>query len=265
MRVPFPVRALPSLTFRAWLTPPPLAESTSVRDRETLAGLSPVYFGGLAGHEIGRGPLALALHGWGGRSAQMVPIARRLADEGHRVVVPRLPGHAGGHPTDIKVAASAVRALVEDVGWPRLVVAHSFASMVLRLAFTQETPGRVALIAPALDVNDALAVFGDRLRLMPWARRGLRARLEAWDRSLWPTVSQSPPTQLPGAELLIIHDPEDRETPFGRSAELAAIRPGTSIVAMKSAGHTRILSEPATLEALADFAAEKLVSRDSAA
>lgn len=265
MKIPLPIRTVPSLTFRAWLTPPPLGHQTVERDRGSTADLTPVYFGGVPGYETGTGPVALALHGWGGRAAQMAPIARRLADEGYRAVIPQTPGHAGGPSTDIKQAASAVRAIVEDVGWPEIVVAHSFASMVLRLAFPEEAPERVALIAPALDVHDALEVFGDRLRLMPWARRGLRKRLEAWDPGLWPTVSQSSPAQLPGANVLIVHDPDDPETPFARSAELAAIRPGTSIVALEGAGHSRILSHPETLNRLAGFTDETSVSRDSAA
>lgn len=265
MKIPFPVRAIPTLTFRAWLTPPPLGASTQARDRAEVADLSPCYFGGVPGYETGAGAVALAVHGWGGRAAQMAPLARRLAHEGYRVVVPKLPGHAGGRPTDIKQAAAAIRAVIDDVGPPELVVAHSFAGMVLRLAFPESAPPHVALIAPALDVNDALEVFGDRLRLLPWARRGLRSKLQAWDPALWPTVSQSSPTQLPGADVLILHDPDDRETPFVRSAELAAIRPDTSIVAREGAGHSRILSHPETLDHLADFVAERSASRDSAA
>jgi hypothetical protein len=158
-----------------------------------------------------------------------------------------------------------VQALVDDLGTPELVVAHSFASMVLRLVFPDDAPGRVVLVAPALDVNDALGVFGDRLGLLPWARRGLRSRLETWDHSLWPVLSSLLPEQLPGADVLIVHDPSDEETPFTRSAELAAIRPSTSIVPIEGAGHTRILSDPHALEVIADFVTRRPVSRSSAA
>jgi len=263
--IPLSVRAIPSLTFRAWLTPPPIAPTTLERDRDAMVDFIPVYYGGIPGHEIGSGRVALALHGWGGRSAQMAPSARRLAAEGHRVIIPRLPGHAGGAPTDIKKVAAAVDAVVEDVGTPSLLVAHSFASMVLRLAFYDEAPRRVALIAPALDVRDALDVFADRLGLLPWARSGLRSRLQNWDPDLWPTLSQSPAHQLGDAEVLIMHDPDDRDTPFARSAELAAIRPATTIAAIEGGGHSRILSEPAVLDRLVAFATGSEVSEESAA
>lgn len=195
----------------------------------------------------------------------MAPVARRLAENGFRVVIPTLPGHAGGVKTDITKTAQAVVDLTEDVGKPEVIVAHSFAGMALRLAFTDGAPGRVALVAPALDVDDALDVFGERLRLFPWARLGLRKRLQTWDSSLWPTLSSVQPEQLPGADILIVHDPHDPETPFVRSAELAAIRPATSIVPLDGPGHSRILSDPRMLDIVADFAADEPFSGDSAA
>jgi len=265
VKVPFPVRVLPSLTFRAWLTPPPLGSGTASRDRASVADLAPVFFGGVSGYEIGSGPVALAVHGWGGRAAQMAAVARRLADAGFRVVVPDLPGRAGGPQTDIKQVAAAVQDVIEDVGAPEVVVGHSFASMALRLVFGETAPDHVVLMAPALDVNDALEVFGNRLRLLPWARTGLRRRLETWDPVLWPTLSHLHPTQFPGAEVLILHDPGDGETPFARSAELAAIRPGTSIIAVDGAGHSRILSNTVALDQIVSHVTVRAVGRESAA
>ena len=265
MKAPLAVRAHSGSAFRAWLTPPPLPARVQVRDIERLADFEPCYFGGIPGHEIGEGPLIVAVHGWGGRPAQMAPLARMLADEGYRVLVPRLPGHAGGRPTDIKQAAEALRSLIADVGRPELVVAHSFASMVLRLAFDPEIPHDVVLVAPALDVDDSLQVFGDRLGLFPWVRRGLRRRLEGWDPSLWPTFSSLLPEQMPGARVLIVHDPEDDETSFARSAELAAIRPATTIVSLPGTGHNRILASSQTIDAATGFIERHTIEDHTAA
>ena len=247
MRVPLAVRMLPAATFRAWLSPPPRPARSLQRDQEATAGLASFLAGDVAGFEVGSGPLVLALHGWGGRPAQMVAPARALAAEGYRVVIPELPGHAGGEPTDIKRVSAAVRALVAEIGRPEIVVAHSFAAMVLRLAFASEPPPFAVLIAPALAVEDALEVFGDRLALFPWARRGLRSRLERWDPILWPTIAAMDPEQLPGTEIIILHDPDDDETSFARSADLAAVRPGTKLVVTTGVGHSRILSDPSAL------------------
>lgn len=249
MRIPFPVRAVPTITFRAWLTPPPISKRALERDRAATAGLTPFLTGDTTGFEVGSGPLALALHGWGGRPAQMAPVAERLAGSGYRVIIPELPGHAGGAATDIKQAAAAVRSVIRDE-IPAVVVVHSFGAMVGRLVFDKESPKRMVLFAPALTVADALRVFGDRARLFPWARRGLRRRLERWDPALWPTIAELAPGQFPGSGLLIVHDPDDEEAPFGRSAELAAIRPATTLHVARGVGHAKVLSDPEVLEAM---------------
>ncbi|HEX6220379.1 MAG TPA: alpha/beta fold hydrolase [Acidimicrobiia bacterium] len=253
MKVPLPVRTVPALTFRAWLTPPPIGSRTLARDEAATARLEPFRVGDIAGFELGSGPLVLALHGWGGRPAQMTALAHALADAGFRAVVPQLPGQAGGEMTDIKQAAAALRRLIDHVGEPVGVIGHSFASMVMRLAFPDSAPESVVLLAPALDVNHALDVFGDKLRLFPWARRGVRKRLEGWDRSLWPVVSSLYPEQMPGAEILIVHDPEDEETSFSLAAELADVRPGTELIPAPDAGHNGILVDDFALDRVIRF------------
>lgn len=269
MKVPLAVRALSGFAFEAWLTPPPPGRRAKTHDQRVLADVTRSYFGGLPCFEIGSGPVAVVLHGWGGRPAQMAPVARRLAEDGFRTVIPTLPGRAGGEQTDIKKVARALLDLIEDIGEPDVIVAHSFSAMALRLVFPETAPVRVVLVAPALDVNDALEVFGETLRLFPWVRSGLRHRVESWDRSLWATLSHVQPGQLPGADILVVHDPNDHETPFVRSAQLAALRPATSIVPIDGTGHSGILSDPCTLDIVADFLAqqplEPTLSSDSAA
>jgi pimeloyl-ACP methyl ester carboxylesterase len=189
----------------------------------------------------------------------MAALSLALAETGPRVMIPELPGHAGGEPTDIKQAAAAVSRLIDGAGRPTAVVGHSFASMVMRLAFAETAPPSIVLVAPALDVNDALDVFGDRLGLFPWARSGLRRRLEAWDRTVWPVVSSLHPEQMPGAEILVLHDPEDPEASFSRGIELARVRSGTEVVAVPDAGHNGILSDRLAIDRIVRFLARESV------
>ncbi|MGH8944757.1 MAG: alpha/beta hydrolase [Acidimicrobiia bacterium] len=253
MGIPLPVRMVPSLALRAWFTPPPLGSRARQRDVDAIRGFSLFGVDGHTGFEVGAGPLVLAFHGWGGRAAQMAPIARHLAAAGFRVVALNHPGGAGKSPTDIKKVAKAWDSLIETTGPPHAVIAHSFAAMVMRLVFTDEAPPAVVLIAPSLRVSDALEVFSDRARLFSWARRGLRAGLETWDPDLWPVVSQLGPEQLPGSDLLILHDPDDEDTPFEASAILAALRPNTDLVPNRGSGHAGILTDPTTLDLVSDF------------
>src|SRR5690606_32076328 len=147
-KIPFPVRVYPGLTWRAWLTPPPIGSRTLEKDREATADLTPLD--GYEGFEAGSGPLVLALHGWGGRAAQMAPVARRLAAEGYRVVAPELPSRAGAPITDIKKVAAVVTGMIDRLGFPEVVIAHSFAAVVMRVVFVDRGPRLAVIFGPAL-------------------------------------------------------------------------------------------------------------------
>lgn len=263
MKPPPALRFLPRVAYRVWFTPPPLAAKAAARDQEAVEGLTPItvplpHGGTLDGYQTGEGPLVLALHGWGGRSAQMSRIARRLADDGMRVVAVNLPGRAGGPPVDIKEVAAAIGGVVEAVGTPSAVVAHSFAGLAMRLLDWEPVPPVVVMVAPVVKVSDALAVYSDRTRLLPWTRAGLYRRLRDWDPKLYELIDQVYPDQFPGADLLILHDPADPDALFASSAELAVLRPSTKLVPMPCAGHNRILRHPDALEQMARFLAERV-------
>lgn len=270
MKIPFPVRALPKFALQAWFTPPPLGRRAARADLEAVEGLQPVSIpdssgSDLVGFEVGSGPLVLAIHGWGGRAAQMAPMARRIAEDGFRVVAVDLPGHAGGEVTDIKATAGAIQRMVEVIGPPQAVVGHSFAGATLRLAFPDAAPTRVVMLAPMIRVSDAFDVFARRARLLPWTRRGLWKGLVRWDPVAFPKLDDLSPDQLPGAEVLILHDPEDADTSFLTAARLAAHRPGTIFVPLAGVGHAGILTDPLATDLVVDFVGTRLESRDSVA
>ena len=50
--------------------------------------------------------------------------------------------------------------------------------------------------------------------------------------------------------MTIFHDPDDTDASFARSAELAAIRPDTTLEVVTGVGHNRILSDPSVIESI---------------
>lgn len=254
MTVPWPVRVLPALAYRAWFTPPP-ARSPG---RDPDPGFEPISVvgpeGEVSGYSVGEGPLVLAIHGWGGRASQMASIARGLAAAGYRVVAADIPGHAGGPPTDPKGPALAVRRLVESFGEPVVVVAHSFGNPVTRLAFSGGAPPPVVvLLAPLIVVTDGLGIFTERLGLAPWVRWALERRLRRWDPEVWQLVNSTDDSLYPGAELLIVHDPADHDTPFDASERVAGSRPSTELVVASGLGHAGILHDDTIIDQIAQF------------
>ena len=96
---------------------------------------------------IGSGPVLLLVHGITGSSASWRPVMRPLAEAGHTVVAPDLPGHGGSerHRGDHSLGAHAaiLRDLLQVLNLPRVtVVGHSLGGGVA-MVFSYQFPDRV--------------------------------------------------------------------------------------------------------------------------
>ena len=96
---------------------------------------------------IGSGPVLLLVHGITNSSASWRPVMRLLADAGHTVLAPDLPGHGGSerHRGDHSLGAHAsiLRDLLQVLGLPRVtVIGHSLGGGVA-MVFSYQFPDRV--------------------------------------------------------------------------------------------------------------------------
>ena len=208
------------------------------------------------GFAVGSGDPVILLHGWGGASTDMAPLAVALAGAGYRAVAPDLPGHGADRRSDTDVfrMASAVDAVVGMFGPPRAVVAHSFGSFVTFVAFQHGGAGRVVLVAPALKGEWFVDVFRARLGLGDRAYQRFRRRFVAF---AGPQVMDAMrgKSDVRDAEMLVLHDPADDRTPFGDAAEFASARPGTKLIEVPATGHAGILRSEVTHEETIAFIA----------
>ena len=99
----------------------------------------------------GSGPVLLLVHGITGSSASWRPVMGRLADAGHTVLAPDLPGHGSSerHRGDHSLGAHAsiLRDLLQVLDRPRVtVVGHSLGGGVA-MVFTYQFPERVERLA----------------------------------------------------------------------------------------------------------------------
>jgi pimeloyl-ACP methyl ester carboxylesterase len=100
---------------------------------------------------LGSGPVLLLIHGITNSSASWRPVMRALADAGHTVVAPDLPGHGGSerHRGDHSLGAHAsiLRDLLQVLDLPRVtVVGHSLGGGVA-MVFSYQFPDRVERLA----------------------------------------------------------------------------------------------------------------------
>ncbi len=102
--------------------------------------------------ELGDGPAVLLVHGLNGFKEGWGPLPQALADAGHRVVSPDLPGFGASRRlrhTGPEALADALRPLVERHA-PVAVVAHSLGTQVAMILAAHDPARvpRVALLSP---------------------------------------------------------------------------------------------------------------------
>ncbi|HEX8804861.1 MAG TPA: alpha/beta fold hydrolase, partial [Acidimicrobiales bacterium] len=129
----------------------------------------------------GGGPTVVLSHCWTGGRAVWAPVARRLVEGGHRVVLYDQRGHGrserGAAPLTVDVLGDDLRAVVEQLDVRDAVLAgHSMGGMsVMSLACRRPDVVRARARGLALVATAAHGITAGRLE--PVARRVLRAGL----------------------------------------------------------------------------------------
>lgn len=138
---------------------------------------------GAVAYEVdGQGPLIVCVPGLGELRSSYRFIAPTLRDGGYRVALMDLRGH-GDSDADFKsygfeATAGDVRALIEELGGPAIIIGNSLAaaSAVLVAAVRPELVSGLVLLGPYVDDSDA-----------PWLKRlwFKVATAAPWGRAYW--------------------------------------------------------------------------------
>jgi len=139
----------------------------------------------------GAGPPLVLVHGFGGAAGNWRLIAPALA-EGHRVLVPELPGHGGssplpGAPTLDPYAEAVLAVLEAEEALPAAWIGHSLGGLVaLRAAIRRPEAVTGVVLAAAAGISSSspasrtvvelLAVLKPGKRVAPFRQRLARSR-----------------------------------------------------------------------------------------
>jgi pimeloyl-ACP methyl ester carboxylesterase len=211
----------------------------------------------MAGFTMGEGDPVLLIHGWGGTATDMAPLAAAVADAGFLAIAHDLPGHGSdrGGGTDIFRMAATANAVAGLYGRPRAVIAHSFGAAVTFVAFQHGGPDRVVLVAPAVKGLWFVEVFKQHLGLSDRAYRRFIRRFEGFAGPHFLDVLAGN-GDVPGADILILHDSADDRTPYAHSSEFVERRPATKLIEVPDSGHKGILRDGTTLAETVAFLAD---------
>lgn len=226
------------------------------------------------GMRWGSGPVVYLVHGWGGNASQLGPFVAPLLSAGFSVVAHDAPSHGLSDPGPTGPGSSdgvQMGKALDDVaavfGPAHAVIAHSMGGLATGLALQHGWLGteRVVMIAPAVRIRDYVDVvqtglgFGRRTldRLEDRVLRRVGLPIVAVDLHRIADLIERP-------DLLVIHDPADRETPYASAASLVSQWEGAHLTTVKGLGHRRVLCDPAIIRQVVAFVATDELQEESA-
>jgi pimeloyl-ACP methyl ester carboxylesterase len=208
--------------------------------------------------EWGKGPVVVLVHGWGGRGAQMAPLASQIADQGYRCIALDVTGH-GDSPENhtrwdyfIRDTVALSRSLGEEV---YAYVGHSAGGMTMMAARSLQqirAERFVCICAPSFPFPPIHAV---RRRLDP--RETVLQRFKddiATQFGIpWERLETANYYADAGPNLLLAYDERDRFVPHTEGDKIHALCAGSSLVKTRDYSHQRILTAPELFRAVSEF------------
>ncbi|HYF57856.1 MAG TPA: alpha/beta fold hydrolase [Burkholderiaceae bacterium] len=193
----------------------------------------------------GEGPPVLLVHGWQGRSSDLLPIAEALGRAGRAVALIDLPAHgdSAGLRTDLAASAVALRDVIRRIG-AQAVVAHSVGAAATAEAMRLGArPARVVLIGAPAAYRDYVERAMRAAGLDAGERRAFEAALAA--RGIDVDALQVP-LAAAGLEApaLFVHSDDDRVVPIGDARRSSAAWRGSRLEVVTGLGHRRLLADP---------------------
>lgn len=201
-------------------------------------------------------PYVLLAHGWdsyGLRFAEWVPALRAM---GYAVVSFDQPAHglSGGKISHMPQFVDTLRQIGRHFGRPAAYVGHSLGASAIVFAQEEEwCPERFVLIAPfiapAENVLQRFSVAGIPNKVFPPFEGYIYSltghKFSDYDSSLRLSFCYNP--------ALVIHDVQDRETPWAKGALFAQLWPGARIFTTQGLGHNRLLDDPTVIREAMNF------------
>lgn len=250
-----------------WCTPPVLESALRMPPGVSRGRPIEAHWDGhrVAGEEWGEGPAVYLVHGWGGQRAHLAVFVKPLVEAGYRVIAFDLPSHNESDPgelapgrTTATECAEAITAMIEKHGPAHAVVAHSLGANSTVLAAADGTQvGRLVFLAPMGEFPLYLDLFAARHNFGRRILAGLHRRLEERIGIQLHETNLTWTGRLAGhPPLLLIHDPDDPDSPYAASERVARAWPGSRLLTTRGLGrlaHYRILRHRPAIQAGVEF------------
>lgn len=215
----------------------------------------------VAGHRVatysaGEGHAVVLVHGWADYAARMGAFVEPLLAAGFRVVTADQPAHgeSPGTQTNLYEMADVVAALVAESNAVALI-GHSLGGMTSVYAAAQSDPvPALALLAPAVRLENAFATFGRLFQLPSAAMEGLRATIEQrFGPEVWETARGDEIARELDVPALIVHDVDDDQVPCDDGRLLAVSLPRSEYIETSGLGHAKLIRDDDVVRRVVEF------------
>lgn len=239
---------------------PPRPAVTAAQQLALSQATALAYGEGRTAWSWGHGPLVVLVHGWGGRAAQLAPLALNTSRRGYRCVAIDVTGHgdSAGRRTAWRCFIDDIAGLSRSLGQEvHAYLGHSaggLAMMAARAIHGTRAQRYICVCAPSHPFPPIRAV---RQRLNP--RPALIDRYQEFIAqqfgTSWQRLEAGHAFADAGQNLLLVYDQGDRFVEHAEGDRIQALCAGARLVKPTACGHTRVLAAPELEEALAAFLA----------
>ncbi|HYD60260.1 MAG TPA: alpha/beta fold hydrolase [Noviherbaspirillum sp.] len=232
----------------------------SSQERDAMAQAAPLQknAGNVAWVWGKDGPLVILVHGWGGRAAQMAPLAAHLAGLGFRCVAFDMAGHGeSSYPRTswasfLRDIEAITRSLDTGV---HAYVAHSAGALTTMAARKLKgIRGRhyVCICGPSHPfppIDVVRKKLDPRESVVERYKQHIAGQFE----TTWANLESGSSFAGAGEDLLLVYDKRDRFVPHTEAERIKALCPDARVIKMDGYGHVRILTAPELADAVGTF------------
>lgn len=198
----------------------------------------------------------LLVHGWSGNAGQMTAIADALVGAGFKVIAIDFPGHgqSSGKQSSV-IHFERVIANANTLYGPfHAIVAHSLGAAAASLALSRGIEcQRAVFIGPVVKFGSVWSRTQQLFHISPKLLDLAVKRAANWLNISFDDIEPVRLAPSLSAELLVVHDQDDKEAPIADSQELVRAWPNAKLAATDKLGHTRILYDGDAVQKTVDF------------